>query len=76
MRLMEFKMERQGLLKEGERVTVTEGVLPSNYYYTIDPALAMSGNYPFRERMLAREGIVREILEKERGFYVIAEFDE
>ena len=76
MRGMEFKMERQGLLKEGDRVTVTEGVLPSNYYYTIDPALAMSGNYPFRERMLAREGIVREILEKERGFYVIAEFDE
>ena len=65
MREMEFKMERQGLLKEGDRVTVTEGVLPSNYYYTIDPALAMSGNYPFRERMLAREGIVREILEKE-----------
>lgn len=76
MREMEFKMERPGLLKEGDRVTVTEGVLPSNYYYTIDPALAMSGNYPFRERMLAREGIVREILEKERGFYVIAEFDE
>ena len=76
MREMEFKMERQGLLKEGDRVTVTEGGLPSNYYYTIDPALAMSGNYPFRERMLAREGIVREILEKERGFYVIAEFDE
>ena len=76
MREMEFKMERQGLLQEGDRVTVTEGVLPSNYYYTIDPALAMSGNYPFRERMLAREGIVREILEKERGFYVIAEFDE
>ena len=76
MREMEFKMERQGLLKEGDRVTVTEGILPSNYYYTIDPSLAMSGNYPFRERMLAREGIVREILEKERGFYVIAEFDE
>lgn len=76
MREMEFKMERQGLLKAGDRVTVTEGVLPSNYYYTIDPALAMSGNYPFRERMLAREGIVREILEKERGFYVIVEFDE
>ena len=76
MRQMEFKMERQGLLKEGERVTVTEGVLPSNYYYTIDPALAMSGNYPFRERMLARVGIFTKIIENERGFYVMAEFEE
>ena len=76
MREMEFNMERQGLLKEGQRITVTEGVLPSNYYYTIDPSLAMSGNYPFRERMLAREGVVKKIIENERGFYVMAEFEE
>lgn len=76
MRRMEFKMERQGLLKVGQKVTVTEGVLPSNYYYTIDPSLAMSGNFPFRERMLAREGVVTDIAEKERGFYVTAEFEE
>ncbi len=76
MRKMEFKMERQGLLQEGNRVTVTEGVLPSNYYYTIDPSLAMSGNFPFRERLRAKEGIVTAIEEKERGFYVIVEFDE
>lgn len=76
MREMEFKMERQGLLKEGDRITVTEGVLPSNYYYTIDPSLAMSGNYPFRERMLAREGVVTQVIENERGFYVMAQFDE
>lgn len=76
MREMEFKMERQGLLKEGDRVTVTEGVLPSNYYYTIDPALAMSGNYPFRERMLERKGIVTQVMENERGFYVKAQFDD
>ena len=51
-RTMEFKMERQGLLEVGQEITVTEGVLPSNYYYTIDPSLAMSGNFPFRERMV------------------------
>lgn len=75
MRTMEFKMERQGLLTVGEKITVTEGVLPSNYYYTIDPSLAMSGNVPFRNRMLAREGVVTDIIENERGFYVTAEFD-
>lgn len=76
MRSMEFKMERQGLLQVGQKVTVTEGVLPSNYYYTIDPSLAMSGNFPFRERMLAREGVVTAIEENDRGFYVTAEFEE
>lgn len=76
VRAMVFKMERPGLLEVGERVTVTEGILPSNYYYTIDPALAMSGNFPFRERMLAREGVVTDIVENERGYYVTAEFEE
>ena len=47
-------MERPGLLTVGQKITVTEGVLPSNYYYTIDPSLAMSGNIPFRNRMLAK----------------------
>lgn len=75
MRKMEFKMERQGLLNIGDKITVTEGILPSNYYYTIDPSLAMSGNIPFRDRMLAREGVVTDIIENERGFYVTAEFD-
>ncbi|PWM30602.1 MAG: hypothetical protein DBX58_08550 [Clostridiales bacterium] len=73
---MEFKMERPGLLKKGDRVTVTEGVLPSNYYYTIDPSLAMSGNYPFRERLMAREGEVTAVEENERGFYVTVRFGE
>ncbi len=76
MREMEFKMERQGLLKEGDRVTVTEGVLPSNYYYTINPAVAMSGNIPFNERLQSQSGTVVSIEENERGYYVIVEFDE
>ena len=76
MRTMEFKMERPGLLKEGDHVTVTEGVLPSNYYYTIDPSLAMSANFPFRERLLAREGDVTAIVQNERGFCVTVAFEE
>lgn len=76
MRSMEFKMERPGLLREGDEVTVTEGVLPSNYYYTIDPSLAMSGNIPFRERLKTQNGRVISVIENERGFYVTAEFDE
>lgn len=69
-------MERPGLLKEGDRVTVTEGVLPSNYYYTIDPSLAMSGNVPFPERLKATEGTVLAIEKNERGFYVMVGFEE
>ena len=76
MRAMEFKMERPGLLEVGQKVTVTEGLLPSNYYYTIDPSLAMSGNVPFPQRLHAREGLVTNIIENERGFYVTVEFDE
>lgn len=76
MRRMEFKMERSGLLEIGQKITVTEGLLPSNYYYTIDPSLAMSANIPFRNRLKSREGVVADIVENARGFYVTAEFDE
>lgn len=76
MRKMEFKMERPGLLEVGQKVTVTEGLLPSNYYYVIDPSLAMSANIPFRHRLKSQEGVVTDIVENERGFYVMAEFDE
>ena len=73
---MIFKMERPGLLETGQKVTVTEGVLPSNYYYTIDPSLAMSANIPFRERFKVKKGTVVDVQENERGFYVTAEFEE
>lgn len=75
MREMEFKMERTGLLEIGQKVTVTEGELPSSYYYTIDPSLAMSGNYnKMRERLIDREGTVVDIKENPKGFYVTVQF--
>ncbi len=75
VREMVFKMERPGLLNEGDEITVTEGELPSNVYYTIDPSLAMSANFPFRERMAERKGTVLRVEENDRGFYVTAQFD-
>ena len=76
-REMIFKMERTGFLDVGERVTLTEGVLPSAYYYTLDAerakSLAMSPNIPLNERLTSNEGIVRSIDENERGFYVTVE---
>ncbi len=76
MRTMDFKMERQGLLEIGQKVTITEGELPSSWYYIIDPSLAMSGNFKLRERLQSREGVVSDIKETPRGFYVTVSFDE
>ncbi|MCH5252075.1 MAG: hypothetical protein J1F22_03790 [Lachnospiraceae bacterium] len=76
MREMEFKMERENLVTEGQEVTITEGVLPSAWYYVINPAVAMSANYTFRERLKSDHGIVKEIKHNEKGYYVVVEFDE
>lgn len=75
MRKMDFKMERTGLVEIGDRVQITEGVLPSAYYYTVEPAVAMSGNIPFRERLTAREGVVTDIQENQQGFYITVTFE-
>ena len=67
MRRMEFKMERPGL---------TKGKLPTSYYYTIEHAIAMSGNYAVSERLKSRKGTVVDVKETEKGYFVTMEFDE
>jgi hypothetical protein len=76
MREVEFKMERPGLVEAGQEIEITESALPTSFYYTIIPAVAMSRNYQGYERIRSRKGIVKEVRKTNRGYYVIAEFDE
>lgn len=76
MREIEFKMERTGLVTEGETLPITEGKLPNSYYYTLGNAYAMSANFTFRERIKSTEGVVKEIKETPKGFFVTVAFDE
>ncbi len=76
-RLMKFKMERPGQVEVGQIVDIREGNLPNSvFYYVIEPAVAMSGNFSLGERLFARTGTVTEITEEPRGFYVTVSFEE
>lgn len=76
MRKVKFKMERQGLVNINDEVTIIERPGTINYSYIIEPAVAMSGCFSISERIQSRKGIVKEIQNTDRGFYVIVEFDE
>lgn len=76
MRLMEFKMERPDLVKVGDKVEITEGQLPFSWYYTIEPAVAMSGNIPLTERLSATEGQIMKIKASDVGYYLTVGFEE
>lgn len=76
MRNMEFKMEREGLVRPGDHVHVSEGRLPETWYYTIEPAIAMSANYTNRERLKTFDGIVKEVRTDESGYTVVASFED
>ena len=76
MRQEKFKMERQGLINVGDEIEISEYQSFMNYSYIIEPAVAMSGCYKSRDRLKSKKGIIKDIKENARGFYVIAEFDE
>ena len=71
-----FKMERPGLVEVGQEVEVSESITPVNVNYMIEPAVAMSGLFRFTERLKSKKGIVKDIIQNDRGYYVTVEFDE
>ena len=76
MRTETFKMERPNLVKAGDQVKIIERPGTSSYSYIIDPAVAMSGCFSARDRIKSPTGVVKEVRENSRGFYVVVDFDE
>ncbi len=74
MRKELFHMERD-VLQIGDEVHIEEGALPASFYYTVVPALAMSGNYSFNDRILSTEGKVVEKSYKGSTYQVIIAFE-
>jgi len=75
MRTEEFKMERPGLVEIGQKVEITEKNTVAFYYYILNPAIAMSGNFAFSDRIKSREGVVKDIRKNEKGYFVDVEFE-
>ncbi len=78
-RSMEFKMEiNYDHIKPGAEVTVEESKLQGGLvvYYTIIPAIAMSGNFRKQEALRNFDGVVTEVRPDGVAYYVTVEFDE
>jgi len=80
MKKIDFRMERADLVKVGDRITVSEYMLKTlqgtMYYYTINPAVAMSGNIPKADKLNVFEGIVTEIQDEGALWTVWCEFED
>lgn len=76
MREMDFTIEDVNALTIGQKIEVIESQLPSAYYYTMEHALGMSGNFKSMERLKTRVGSVKEIKETPRFHVAVLEFDE
>ena len=52
MRVERFKMEREGLVTEGQEVEISErSAVTGQYTYLVEPSIAMSGIYRTRQRI-------------------------
>ena len=76
MRLERFKMERKGLVEEGQEVEISErSAVTGQYTYLVEPSVAMSGIYRTAQRIKSRKGIIQKIEETEKGFYLVVELE-
>ena len=75
MRVERFKMEREGLVTEGQEVEIRSAVT-GQYTYLVEPSIAMSGIYRTRQRIKSRKGKIQKIEQTDRGFYLLVEIDE
>ena len=74
MRLDRFKMEREGLVEEGQEVEISErSAVTGQYTYLVEPSIAMSGIYRTSERILAKKGVIKKIEKTDKGFYLLVE---
>lgn len=77
LRQERFKMEREGLVSEGEEVDISErSAVTGQYTYLVEPSIAMSGIYRTGQRIMARKGTVKKIEKTEKGFYLLVELKE
>lgn len=80
MKKIDFRMERAGLVAVGDKITVSEYMLKTlqgtMYYYTINPAVAMSGNIPKADKLNVLEGVVAEIIDEGALWTVWCEFED
>lgn len=77
MRQERFKMEREGLVEEGQEVEISErSAVTGQYTYLVEPSVAMSGIYRTGDRIMARKGRIEKIEKTEKGFYLLVELKE
>ena len=75
MRREIFTMERD-IANIGDRLEITEGRLPRAYYYTAEPAVAMSGNFTAQNRITSTSGVVVDKVHQGSSYLLTLEFDE
>ena len=77
MRQERFKMEREGLVEEGQEVEISErSAVTGQYTYLVEPSIAMSGIYRTSQRIKSRKGRISRIEKTEKGFYLLVDIDE